>query len=184
MAKSRRKKFEPDYLYTNKNSPVRFSTSNKVLKYIESHTKKGSQFQKDAIKKWVSYARKIAVGTHKETHFNKKRQYHFYHYGDKNSLFAVDLCDLFGGERDRIALLNSGFKYFFMFINALTKHLIVHPIKSREGSEILKAFKESLLKSGLSCEREGPSCSIHVDQEFLTKQIKELCKNNCVNIYY
>ncbi len=114
----------------------------------------------------------------------KKQQFHFYHYGDKNSLFAVDLCDLFGAERDRIAELNSGYKYFFMYINALTKHLLVYPIKSRKGSEILKAFKKSILKSGLNCERKAPSTSIHCDQEFLTNKIKKLCKDNCINIYY
>ena len=183
-SKNRVKKFKPSYLYTNKNSPVRFSTSNKIIKYIKQATKKNSKFQKKVLTDWKKYSRKIIVGTHTEKHFNKKRQYHFYHYGNKNSLFAVDLCDLFGSERDRISLQNSGYKYFFMLINCLTKYLVVIPIKSKKGSEILTAFKKWAESLDLKCSSEGWLTCIHVDQEFVQKKIKDFCKKHCLNIYF
>ena len=183
-SKNRVKKFKPNYLYTNKNSPVRFSTSNKIIKYIKQSTKKNSKFQKNVIAEWKKYARKIIVGTHTEKHFNRKKQYHFYHYGNKKSLFALDLCDLFGSERDRISHQNSGYKYFFMIINCLTKYLVVIPIKSKEGNEILSAFKKWANDLHLKCDSEGWITSIHVDQEFIQKKINKFCKSRCLNIYF
>ena len=61
--------------------------------------------RENAIQNWLSYARKITVGTHKEVHFKKNKQFHFYQYGDKNSLFACDICDMWGKERKRMSKL-------------------------------------------------------------------------------
>ena len=164
---------------------MRFSTSNKVIEYIKNNTKKGSKLRESSIKNWLLYSRKIAVGTHKETHFNKKRQFHFYQYGDKNSLFACDICDMWGNERKRISEFNSGYQYLFMFLNCLTKHLLVYPIKSRAGLEIYNAMEKAIKSSGLKCDKEGFfRTSIHCDQEFLTSALKKMCKKYCINLYY
>ena len=141
--------------------------------------------RQNAIKNWLAYSRKIKVGTHKEVHFNKKRQFHIYQYGEKNSLFACDICDIWGSERKRISKMNSGFQYLFMFVNCLTKFLLVYPIKDRSGLEIRNAMEKAIKTTGLHCDKEKYlKTSIHCDQEFLTSTLKELCEKHCINLYY
>ena len=171
---------DPLYLYTK--SVVRYSTRNKIRKYIEDKTIDGSYKQKQALKKWNAFSRQIKIGTHEERHLDRKRQYHYNLYGHKNALFGCDLADVFGDERNRIASENSGFKYFFVWINCLTKFVQIYPIKSRKGGEILKAFKKALNSSGIGC--SDPITNIQVDMEFLNRNIRKFCKTKCVNIYY
>ena len=63
---------DPEYLYTK--SPVRYSTNKKIIEYIEKNTENDEEEQRKALKKWYKFAHQIKVGTHKETHYNKKKR--------------------------------------------------------------------------------------------------------------
>ena len=92
---------------------------------------------------------------------------------------------MWGKERKRITKLNSGYQYLFMFINCLTKHLLVYPIKSRSGPEIYIAMEKAIQSAGLKCNKDKiVETSIHCDQEFLTSALKKLCNEHCINLYY
>ena len=171
---------DPEYLYTK--SSVRYSTNNKIVKYIEKNTENDFEEQRKALKNWYKFAHQIKVGTHKEIHHNKKRGYKYYFYGHKNALYSVDLADIFGDRRNEVSESNDGFKYILVWINCMTKFVHAEPIKSKTSLEISNAMTRIFNIENISC--SSYPTNIQSDQEFITKIIRANCKKHCANIYY
>ncbi len=121
---------EPEYIYTK--SPVRYSTNNKIIKYIEKNTENNLRRRQPALKKWYKFAHQIKLCTHKEIHYNKKKDYKYYFSGHKKALYSADLADIFGTRRDEVSESNDGYKYILVWINCLTKFVRAHPIKRKQ----------------------------------------------------
>ncbi len=171
---------DPEYLYTK--SPVRYSTNKKIIEYIEKNTENDQEEQRNALKKWYKFAHQIKVGTHKETHYNKKREYKYDFYGHKNALCSVDLADIFGDRRDEVSQSNDGFKYILVWINCMTKFVYCEPIKSKTSLEISNAMSRIFNIENISCSTHP--VNIQSDQEFITKRIRGICQKHCANIYF
>ena len=172
----------PEYLWYK--SPVRFSNDTRIIRYIKLETKTNHDLRKKALKNWSDFSGKILVGTRSFQRINKNQQFH-YTYGNKNYLFQVDLCDLFGKERTRISKENNGFKYILVFCNALTKKVWAYPLLNRENDEIIKVLKNVIKDIGLGCKTNNKEVSnVQCDQEFLTPKITTFFKKNCIHVYY
>ena len=136
------------------------------------------------MRRWQNYSGKILVGTRSYQKIKKKNQFH-YNYGTKKYLYQLDLCDLFGKERSRISELNNGAQYILAFMNCLTKKVYAYPLKSRTNADIISVLKQTFRDAKIGCKNnENEISNIQVDKEFLTNELRNFFKKNCINAYH
>ena len=139
-----------EYLW--RESPVRFTSETAVINFIKDKTKDNPDLRRKALRNWSKFAQKIELGSRSFQRINKKRQFNYILGTSKNHLFAMDIADLFGDNRDRISQLegNKNMKYILIIINALTKYAYAYPLPNRKNENIIKtlvmAFKDMNLK--------------------------------------
>ena len=174
-------RLKPDFLW--RKSPVRFTNYSRVANYIISKTRNNLRLRKKALQEWKKFSGKILVGTRSFQRTNRKKQFH-YMYGNKNYMFQLDICDLFGEQRNRIAAYNNGAKYILVFINNLTKKVYAHPLENRKNENI-KILRKILTEANIGCKHdEQEITNVQVDKEFLTSKIRNFFSENCINVYH
>lgn len=176
-----------EYLW--RESPVRFTSETAVVNFIRDKTKDNLDLRRRALRNWRKFAQKIELGSRSFQRVNKKKQFNYILGTSKNHLFAMDIADLFGDNRDRISKEkgNENMKYILIIINALTKYAYAYPLPDRQNKNIIKAletaFKDMNLKK---CPRKNFfETNIQVDQEFIVgKKLQQFFKDWCINVYY
>ena len=176
-----------EYLW--RESPVRFTSETAVVNFIRDKTKDDLDLRRRALRNWRKFAQKIELGSRSFQRVNKKKQFNYILGTSKNHLFAMDIADLFGDNRDRISKEkgNENMKYILIIINALTKYAYAYPLPDRQNKNIIKAletaFKDMNLKK---CPRKNFfETNIQVDQEFIVgKKLQQFFKDWCINVYY
>ena len=176
-----------EYLW--RESPVRFTSETAVVNFIRDKTKDNLDLRRRALRNWRKFAQKIELGSRSFQRVNKKKQFNYILGTSKNHLFAMDIADLFGDNRDRISKKegNENMKYILIIINALTKYAYAYPLPDRQNKNIIKAletaFKDMNLKK---CPRKNFfETNIQVDQEFIVgKKLQQFFKDWCINVYY
>ena len=176
-----------EYLW--RESPVRFTSETAVVNFIRDKTKDNLDLRRRALRNWRKFAQKIELGSRSFQRVNKKKQFNYILGTSKNNLFAMDIADLFGDNRDRISKEkgNENMKYILIIINALTKYAYAYPLPDRQNKNIIKAletaFKDMNLKK---CPRKNFfETNIQVDQEFIVgKKLQQFFKDWCINVYY
>ena len=87
-----------------------------------------------------------------------------------DAIWTADLIDMQSFSRS-----NKGFKYILMIIDVFSKYRWAIPLKTKNGSEVMKAF-QSLWKT------QKPPQKLWTDEgkDFYNKSMKELLEKNNV----
>ena len=90
-----------EYLW--RDSPVRYTSETAVINFIRDKTKDNLDLRRKALRNWRKFAQKIELGSRSFQRINKRKQFNYILGTSKNHLFAMDIADLFGDNRDRIS---------------------------------------------------------------------------------
>ena len=109
--------------------------------------------------------------------FKKRKVYSSF----RDDIWGVDLADMQSLSKD-----NKGIKYLLCAIDLLSKYAWIIPIKDKEGTSIVNAFKKIISeKSEAESKGQRKPNKIWVDQgsEFCNKSFKDFLKINKIEMY-
>ena len=133
-------RFDGEYLYYGKLSPVRYGSKSKLLRYLRDKYREGVLTKtkyRNAMQSVLTLSKKIDLGTHFQRHRKKIGVFHYSLYPYKNQYFQMDLMDLGSFSKD-----NQGYKWILFFINAQTKYLRIRYMKTKGAEDVSTALRD------------------------------------------
>ena len=176
-------RFDGEYLYYGKLSPVRYGSKSKLLRYLRDKYREGVLTKtkyRNAMQSVLTLSKKIDLGTHFQRHRKKIGVFHYSLYPYKNQYFQMDLMDLSSYSKD-----NQGYKWILFFINAQTKYLRIRYMKSK-GAEDVSIALGDILNGITDLKKSGHRVLIQCDEgsEFYNKKVKKVLQSfNSVMLY-
>lgn len=154
-------------LYYDPANAASFSGPDKLYRAVKKIGAKN--ISKGQIKKWLQSQEAYTLNKQVNRNFERPRVI----TGYLNYLMGADLVDYRNLEK-----YNDGYKYFLLTINALSKFVHTVPLKTKQPSEIIKAFK-------LIFETTKPTLKIFSDKggEFSSEKVQEFFKENNIEHY-
>ena len=153
-------------LYYNPISPACFSNESELKRAVKQ---KDNSAPVKNVKRWMS--EQLTHSLHKPARRRFKRNK--YYVTAIGELAQADLADL-----SMFAQQNDGYKYLLTFIDVFSKKAFVKTLKTKSGPEVKDAL--------LNIFREFRPQSLQTDRgkEFINEQVKQLCKENGINLFF
>jgi hypothetical protein len=152
-------------IYYNPKHPASYGSVNTLLKYAK---RRFETIKLDEVRKWLS--EQLAYTLHRPARkFFLRNKIYVSHV---NEQFQADLVDM-----QEYSSQNAGYKYLLTVIDCLSKYLWVFPLKSKNPTNIVNAFKEIF--------KERKCLKLQTDRgtEFNNQQFKSFCERENVKFF-
>ena len=152
-------------IYFNPRHPGSFGGINKLFKYAKLEDPNIKL--KDVIN-WLRYQNVYTLHKPIRKHFLRNRIF----ASHANEQWEADLVDMIEFSRE-----NDGYKHILVVIDVFTKYLYLKALKSKETSEVIKAFEEIF--------RSSKPLKLRTDRgkEFDNNLFKRFCTTNNIKVF-
>ena len=149
-------------IYYNPKHPAGFSRAEILAK--------ASNVSKQRVEKWLKSQPTHTLHRPARKHY-PTRQY-IVHSIDEQ--WQTDLCDM-----QQLSRYNRGYKYILTVIDILSRYAWARPLKTKQGKEVTKAFKDIFRKDNRIPKR------IQADQgsEFFNRELKRLFQSHNIELF-